>query len=904
MKNFRNSIVKTAILLCIMGISGGALAETPRPAHPRPDLRRDAFINLNGEWNFAFDEKNAGEAEGWFKPDKSDWPKKIVVPYPWESKLSGIGDMVYKGAAWYQRRFTLPAEWSGKQVLLHFGAVDWSAKVWLDGNLLGEHDGGYTPFTFLLSGAADGKEHVLTVKAVDDTSSEQPVGKQIGWYTRTSGIWQTVYLEAGEKAGQPYIQDIRIEAKTSGEVFVSATPSQKVEKKMTLVLLPDVYADDAGPSAAIDSSDGFDGLSGTIKIEKPKLWSPSSPMLYFMRLNLFVESELVDSVHTYFGLRDVSRGKYGENPYEYIYLNGQPFYILSALDQAFHPDGIYTYPTDDAVRKDLADAKEFGFNNLRLHIKADEPRFYYWADRLGVTILYDMPCFIDYTEKAQRNYVKTMTEAIQRDFNHPSIIAWVLFNETWGLKQQKTPEGQAWVKEIFEMTKKIDSTRLIEDNSPCNYDHVLTDINSWHFYIYPHKEAREHIEKVVKETYPGSEFNYIGGHKQGIEPLMNSEYGGVSAGMGDRDISWCFHYLTQELRRHQKICGYIYTELQDIEWEHNGFMNYDRSRKVFGYEDFVPAPKNHPRFTYRDLNTADFLVLDAMAGENLSGKDKKSVPVSLSLYSGRECGRFNVYWQVYAMERMSSQWKTIAKSSQPASIEAKAYSVMQAKPIEFAVPKTPSLILLYAWVEDGKGELAARNFWTFHNLDAKAEAAKGTVCWNPADYKKAEGEVMDFPKGKRDAVSLPGKAAITYEIELPKDLDLSKIKKAQFICEMGACAGIQRVDWKEKIRTVCTPQTDVNNVYPSTVEVLVNGQSIGKAVLPNDPADYRGILSNILEMAPPSSYGFLQTMEVPVKLIDKDKPVSITIQTADGIRIFGEKSGRYPIPPTLIFSEE
>ncbi len=890
-----------------------AAEDIPRAEHPRPDFCRNQWMNLNGEWNFAFDSQAAGEQKEWYKPEKSSWPMKIVVPYPWESKLSGIERTDYKGTAWYSREFTVPPEWENKNIFVVFGAVDWFAKVWVNGKYIGQHEGGYTPFSLNITDAVrPGSNHVITVKVIDETNPEHPVGKQIGWYTTTSGIWQTVYLEARGNKNSNYIKQIKTKTTIDGRVEINAiTNDSQAAGFQRLEIFPDDPPDHYGISETVHPSWACFhqiGFKSVINVPEPKLWSPDNPALYFVKVNLVEGNKVLDTVHTYFGIRSVERKKYNDNPFEYIFLNDKPFYILSALNQAFHPDGIYTYPSDDAIRQDMEDTKQFGFNNLRLHIKVDEPRFYYWADRLGVTILYDLPCFRKYTEQAKRTFDLTMHEALQRDFNHPSILAWVLFNETWGLENQKTEEGQNWVKEKVREAKAIDDTRLVEDNSPCRYDHILTDINSWHFYIYPHQRARDHIEHVVNETFLGSEFNYISGYKQATEPLMNSEYGGVSAGMGDRDISWCFHYLTQELRRHEKVCGYIYTELQDIEWEHNGFMNYDRSKKVFGYEEFVPIPENQPPFTYRDLNTMDFLVLDAMAGENISGQTQKEVPVALSLYSGHPGGDMKIQWQLHEMTSLNLDWNLIDSGN--SQCIAEPYSVNKAKSIYFNV-EPERLYMLFAYAADKANELVARNFWVFHSFDKNpydvVKKAKWYVPWAPSDYETKEGDIEEREIENPDVLSLLDNASVTYNVQIPKKIDLSKIKNITFTCELAACAGIERVDWKQRIRAVSTPQTDVENRFPSSIDVLVNGELIHEITLANDPADYRGILSNIFELAPPSSYGYLQEIPIPVNIVQDNRQVEIELKTHEdtrgGLRVFGARSGRYPTAPTLIIDE-
>lgn len=932
MNTWRTYLIPVLIACFATATAVASAGIVPRPEHPRPSFARTHWMNLNGDWNFAFDPEGAGEEQGWYKPDHDQWPKTIVVPYPWESKLSGIEDTEYQGAAWYQRTFTVPRHWEDRSVLLTFGAVDWYAKVWLNGQLLGDHEGGYTPFTFRLNDHLREGDNVLTVMAFDDTNPEQPVGKQVNWYTTTSGIWQTVYLEATEAPAPERIRSLRIEAGLDGEVSVAVNPSYIDDpKRYEIRILPDHPTDSAGRTAHIRNDwvqlyeyDPAAPYTATIHVPNPEPWSPDSPTLYFIQVQLLKDGELVDSVHAYFGIREVSREQHPGEDFESIRLNGEPFYILSALNQAFHPDGIYTYPSDEVIRRDVELTKEFGFNNLRLHIKVDEPRFYYWCDRLGVSVLYDMPNFWRFSEDAKRNYQLTMLEALERDFNHPSILAWVLFNETWGYRAHlHEQETQDWIIEMFNMAKSLDPTRLVEDNSPCYYDHLVTDINSWHFYIYDHQRAREHIENAVANVYPGSTWNYYEGYAQGTEPFINSEYGGVNAGMGDRDVSWCFHYLTQEMRRFAIIGGYVYTELQDIEWEHNGFMKYDRTIKRFGYEEFVPTPDGHEEFTYRDINTQDFLVLDAIAGEDISGMRSKTVPASLALFSGVEDGRYPLRWQLHAMTRLHSDWAI--DQSGAGWINGRKYNVSDPSPITFHV-EPERLYLLYAWVEDDEGELIARNFWTFHSFQAEppreerlaqmmaggpnpfVSAPVWFVRWNPTEASSVEGEIEARPE-VRDHISIPGKASVEYSLGLPGNLDLSKVKRAALQLEMSACAGFERAAWPERNNAGdnFAPQTDEKYIYSSTVEALVNGVKVATLDLPNDPADYRGILSNIFQKAPPSLYGYRQEIEVPVELLKAGEPITVTLRTAEGsdtgLRLFGARSGRYPTAPTLALFE-
>ena len=632
-------------------MTGNHNTDIPRPEYPRPDFQRGTsegidWICLNGTWEFAFDPDDIGEQNQWFALEStsdSPWTLQIQVPYPWES-LAAWGDEEqadnatylsknvylnpeevtcggldregnYRDAprhtiGWYRKTVSIPENWGDRRVILKFGAVDWETTVWVNGQIIGTYENGYLPFEFDITDAlTPGESARIVVRAYDaQNHGEQLAGKQIGWYVRTSGIWQSVYLEPRNKThiAQCHITpDIDNASATFAVKVDGYTKNTEVGNRNSLLLR---WTCDGLEGTVEVSGDSDTHWTITIPPEQLRLWDVDTPNLYDVTLELLTEDTVIDRIFTYFGMRKVSIAKAPGGDYQYIYLNNRPIYLLGALNQSFNPEGVYTFLTDEAIRRDIERAKEFGFNFLRLHIKVDEPRLYYWADKLGMLFMCDIPNFGDYTETAKARLEQTLRGNIARDYNHPSIISWCNFNETWGLggrEYKDMHERQEWVREMYYLAKSLDTTRLIEDNSPCLYDHVETDINSWHFYINDYEDAKEHIANVVEETYPGSAFNYVGGNLQNEAPLINSEYGGISAGAGDKDVSWCFKYLTNELRLHPKICGYIYTELQDIEWEHNGFMNYDRSIKAFGYD-------------YLDINTLDFIAIDYPPGTTVT----------------------------------------------------------------------------------------------------------------------------------------------------------------------------------------------------------------------------------------------------------------------------------------------
>ncbi len=387
-----NRVFLCAVVACI---AANAHAATPRPEHPTPDAVRPHWANLNGDWEFRFDPNDEGRKNAWEKPGAEGFDQTIVVPFPWESELSRIHKPEYHGVAWYRRSFTVPAEFPKNQrVWLRFGAVDWQADVWVNGEKVATHEGGYTPFEADITDTlkrTETKPAVVVVRVFDPTDPGLPTGKQVGWYTSTSGIWQTVWLEARPKT---YIKDFAIRTEINpARVHLAVHVTGGAPGRYIV----DVQSDDATVKEQADGVATFEKdttsalASITLDVADPKLWTPETPHLYEATIDVQAPDGTVDSVKTYFGLRTIARGKYGDEPYERILLNGKPVYLRTALDQSFNPKGIYTAPDDEFLQNDLKLAKKMGLNGLRIHIKPDEPRRLYWADTLGLLILEDMP---------------------------------------------------------------------------------------------------------------------------------------------------------------------------------------------------------------------------------------------------------------------------------------------------------------------------------------------------------------------------------------------------------------------------------------------------------------------------------------------------------------------------------
>lgn len=878
----------------------------PRPEHPRPDFMRQPWLNLNGEWHFRFDPQWEGEQRQWHLTGAvSRSGARITVPFPWESRLSGQGRADFKGVGWYEREIAVPADWDALDPVLHFGAVDWQVRVWLDGRLVAERANGYLPFACDLAGrVAAGETARLTVRACDVADAATLVGKQVPrWYTPSSGIWQTVWLEGRARNS---LQAIRLAPDVeAGQARACVSLAVKDPGAFSLRLSsPEERF--APVSVPLELEAGAHARKVSLSIPHARLWSPDDPYLYNVRAELTPAGrDAGDAVTTYFGMRKISRAPYGTNPYECLWLNDEPIYLRGALDQAFHPDGLYAYPSDAAIRRDVALARELGLNLLRCHVKINDPRYYYWADQLGVIIHYDMPSPDLDSPSMRRICADTIRGMIARDFNHPSIMLWVLFNETWGLTRQRTAEGQAWVRSMYRLARALDPTRLVEDNSPCHYDHVATDVNSWHFYVNDYERARAHVQSVVDQTFPGSAFNYVGGHVQGAEPLMNSEYGGISAAMGDMDISWCFKYLTTELRRHAQICGYVYTELTDVEWEHNGFVKYDRSRKGFGYEDFVPG------MTVADLNAPHFAGLDCPPCQTVAPGAVFAAPLFVSAW-GASLERAAVEWEVQLTDR-TGRTATVASGSRP--VRPVRFGVaVSPEPLSFNVGSREGLATVALRLMDASGTCRHRNYVNLEIAQGTSarvvKAEQGVlVRFAPHTYRRSGWPLpVVAPNGSK--VAGQGSGFLEYAIDIPSSVALDELTRVDFICELGARAFLtEKLSWPPRHGRQHTPQT-MEKPFPSAVDVGMAGIKVAAVALPDDPADARGVLSHYRGHEP-GSYGYLHTctvqgadLQAVLARVDARRlTLRLDSAAARGFSLYGEQAGRYPVDPTLVFRQ-
>jgi hypothetical protein len=537
---------------------------SPHPEYPRPTLVRADWLSLNGPWEWE------PAPEGMDTPDCNTFSGTILVPFAVESALSGIGR--HEERFWCRRAFDLPESWRGQRVLLHFGAVDWEARVWVNGKFVGEHRGGYDPFSFDITDfLVDGAKQAVMVRVADPTdASTQPRGKQVRephgiWYTPTTGIWQTVWLEPVAQTSIEAVEvvtdfdaktatvTVRVRGGQDADLVVAATDN----KTRSMV---GIEVAKAGESATISLASAF------------RPWSPEEPNLYGLLVTLTGPDGSADVVESYFGVRKISVGPDGAGVTR-ILLNNEPLFLHGPLDQGFWPDGLYTAPTDEALKYDLEVTKRLGFNAVRKHVKVEPERWYYWCDTLGLAVIQDMPSGDRYIGPGDPDIERTPESAavfeaeweaiINANREHPSIVMWAPFNEGWG--QYDTARIAAW-------TRELDPTRLVDAVSGWA-DRGVGDVFDWHVYPGPGSPQPEEHRAAFLGEYGG-----LGLPLEGHTWLDKGNWGYRSYDSPGA-LTDAYVQLVENMRwliADPGLSGAIYTQTTDVEVEVNGLMTYDR----------------------------------------------------------------------------------------------------------------------------------------------------------------------------------------------------------------------------------------------------------------------------------------------------------------------------------------
>lgn len=580
---------------------------TYRTEYPRPDFVRDSFQCLNGTWKFSFDDRDAGVDEKWYRTNT--FSGTIEVPFAYQAKLSGVADAGVHDILWYEKEVVIEEDYTGKDVLLHFGAVDYICDVYINGGFAGHHEGGDSPFTICMTPCLQEGNQKIVVRVYDPYKDETiPRGKQFWeeesagiWYTPTSGIWQSVWIEVVEKRriekvrfisrfdeGKEEIRvflhgncmDCRVGVKIAFEgMEILETSSKCIGSEL-------IFSADLIQNHIMRTNFHDDGLT----------WTPESPNLFDVELTLEEkDGKKVDKVISYFGFRKI----HTENGM--IYLNNKPYYQRLVLDQGYWPEGLLTAPTDEALKFDIEAAKKLGFNGCRKHQKAEDPRFLYWADKLGYLVWGECASIPTFGEKQVNRELALWTEIVERDFNHPSIVCWVPLNESWGVPGiHGNRQQQHYSQMLYHYLHSVDPTRLVISND--GWEMTETDICAIHNYEHGEeagsKKAQKFAEmfagrKALTEHPCGAWDVYAKGFHDMGAPIVLSEFGGIGFDIShDEKKAWGYTSVTDEkefVEEYRRIldvvldspalAGLCYTQLTDVEQEVNGIMTYDRKWK-------------------------------------------------------------------------------------------------------------------------------------------------------------------------------------------------------------------------------------------------------------------------------------------------------------------------------------
>ncbi len=567
----------------------------PKPEYPRPQMVREAWVNLNGEWEFEFDDEDKGKNEEWFL--HHSYSKKIQVPFAYQSKRSGIHITDFHDIVWYKKEIDSKELAPDKRYLLHFQAVDYQAELWVNGIYAGIHRGGHVSFTFEITPYLKEGKNVLTLRVEDDSENlELPRGKQFWketseniFYTRTTGIWQTVWLEP---VNDIYIERIRMTPDVDRKMIrMEILLNKRAEAELAVEI---TYG---GKRMVRDTVSIFKGktvrefkLDQNINKEwehKCYEWTPDNPVLFDVKFLLRTGTVLKDEVGSYFAMRKVSmeNGRF--------LLNNRPCYQKMLLDQGYWRDSLMTAPDDEALIKDITLCKAMGFNGARKHQKIEEERYYYWADKLGFLVWAEFANAYIYSEKYVEYVIPEWIEAVTRDYNHPCIVAWVPLNESWGVDSiMCREEEQAHASCMYYLTKSLDTTRPVISND--GWNHTYSDLLTIHDYECGGEALRGRyasMERILKDM-PANRTLFARGHHYEGQPVIVSEFGGIAyqknadSGWGyasadsDGEFEEKYREVVESLLDSPLVQGFVYTQLCDVEQEINGLLTYDREPKL------------------------------------------------------------------------------------------------------------------------------------------------------------------------------------------------------------------------------------------------------------------------------------------------------------------------------------
>jgi len=902
---------------CIAGLGcpesdgGPQVQRLEAPAEPDfrywdPSFHRDPEVSLNGTWAFDWDPQGTGQQNGWHLPEnQARLHATIQVPFPWGSALSGQGARPpeggslqggteairrnYRGKAWYARTVQVPADWPHETTLVRFGAVDWRCRVFVDGTLAGNHEGGFDPFEIdVTRWARPGGSFHLALE-VEDRCEEDPAsltGKQGGiWYSCAGGIWQDVTL-----TGRPgtFLERGVLETPTAPGTAVfralvrgAAGPATVRMAWRCLPACPAPCEGQAEATVSLVQGDGDAGIGEAripLALPPEDEWHPDSPCLATWRVEVTSDSGQ-DRVDGYLGIRRVGRGAVtasGERTVppsaDVLRLNGNPWFVRAALDQCWDPEGILAPQSLDRRRSDFQFLKDSGFNTVRLHLKPEEPRVLALADLLGIAVIADMPSPPPNAGRVPDAawvpaWDRLFQAMVARDRNHPSILWWTLFNEAWGLASPPFwtyQEGLDFVRDRVRAARAVDSSRLVEDNSATLTDgHAESDLASWHFYSTSVPFWRDLLDLLEPSmTFGGEGFRKGGGTWSG-EPFLNTEFGGLGANDTRGDHGWLIHGILNVLRSSPSLAGYVFTEAYDVEWEHNGLMTFDRTPKDFGLDEMG--------LSLKDLFGETYLVLGQEPGLAGAPGSAFSIPVGLSTL--RETNLERVRFRI----RDRDQNQEVRSWEVPGTLCGPGYTPLEAAAGVF--PEVPGVFLLEAeaWAS---GSPVARNALYLVSETAELPPINGQARLQPWNT---------WIEGVGGCTTGACWCAKTCAIHFP-------LWEAGWL--LGR-SGSVRLFGEFSGHDAAMPQTGAVPPVPSRLEVWRNGRRVAQTDLPPPRLDHRGVLSWIHEAdSLKGAYGEFRDLDLGTEPLQEGEDLVLK-GVGGGLTVFFQQGGRLLLAPTL-----
>lgn len=568
-----------------------------RTEYPRPQFVRENWLNLNGKWGFEFDDENIGIKKNWF--EKPDFNQQINVPFTYQCELSGVNVQDFHDIVWYSRVFKLPTDMENKKIILHFGAVDYKTDVWVNGHHLITHVGGHTPFSIDLTSVILKNQNQIVVRVEDASHDlELPRGKQYWkptsesiFYTRTTGIWQTVWIEAVEKS---YLENITITPDLDRKKVCVEYELGGTEKEAQLdvkISFKDVVIVEDSIKVKNQRGKREFWLDQEVTLDwnhqESWAWSPDNPVLFDIEFKVVCDQQCLDKVTSYFGLRKV------EIVDGIFMLNNRPFYQKLLLDQGYWEESLLTAPSDEAFITDIQLGKEMGFNGVRKHQKIEDPRYLYWADKLGFLVWGEIANAYTYSRKYVNRITTEWMDMMKRDYNHPCIVAWTPLNESWGVDCiMNNKEEQAHSAAMYWLTKSLDQTRPVISND--GWDHTQTDLLTIHDYEFRNEVLTERYSNLANtlKARPAGRGLFAKGWQYDNQPVIISEMGGISyqksewegwgysAANSDEDFIERYYNVIAPMLKSPVIQGFCYTQITDVEQEINGLLTYARKPKV------------------------------------------------------------------------------------------------------------------------------------------------------------------------------------------------------------------------------------------------------------------------------------------------------------------------------------